>query len=696
MKWSDPNKVKAEHLKRDAYLYIRQSTLHQVFENQESTRRQYDLKGRAVALGWPAEQIVVIDSDLGQSGASATDREGFQKLVGEVGTGRAGIVMGLEVSRLARNSSDWHRLLEICALSDTLILDEDGIYDPAHFNDRLLLGLKGTMSEAELHILRARLQGGYMSKARRGELCIRLPVGFVYDAASKVQLDPDRQVRDIIALFFSTFARTGSAGDTFRTFNQQGLQFPCRPPHGPRMGELVWNDLSYSRTLEVLHNPRYAGAFVLGRTRQRKDGAGRRTTRKLNREEWSVLLHDMHDGYISWDEFEENQQRLINNNYRTRGTGGTTPPREGTALLQGIALCGVCGKRMTVHYHLHKGGLVPWYCCSRGPMRWHGDKCQEIPGAVIDESISKLVVEAVTPMALEVALSVQEELASRFEEADRLRREQVERVRYDAEAARRRYMKVDPDNRLVADTLEADWNDKLRVLAKAREEYERSCQDDKQLLGPKQRERIEALAADFPAVWSAASTTDKDRKRMLRLIIEDVTLFKHPEEITAHARFRGGATKTLSVVRPVPSWKTWLTPSQAVSEIDKLLDQHTDSEIAEILNQKGYRSGKGLRFHSKIVSKIRRDYGLKNKYDRLRERGMMTIDEVAKKAKVIRQTVRRWKKNGLLQAHPCNNKGLYLFSPTLIPPRNQRPSRKPKPVGESNDHQSRKEVQFEV
>jgi hypothetical protein len=233
-------------------------------------------------------------------------------------------------------------------------------------------------------------------------------------------------------------------------------------------------------------------------------------------------------------------------------------------------------------------------------------------------------------------------------------------------------------------------------LAKAQEEYERSCQDDKQLLVPKQRERIEALAADFPTVWNAASTTKKDRKRMLRLIIEDVTLLKHPEEITAHVRFRGGATKTLTVVRPVPSWKTWLTPSQAVSEIDKLLDQHTDSEIAKILNQKGYRSGKGLRFHSKIVSNIRRDYGLKNRYDRLRERGMMTIDEVAKETKVTLQTVRRWQKNGLLRAHPCNNKGLYLYSPTLIPLRNQRPSRKPKPIGDSNDHQCCKEVQFEV
>jgi len=696
MKLSEPTKVKAEHLKRDAYLYIRQSTLQQVFENPESTRRQYDLKGRAVALGWPAEQIVVIDSDLGQSGASATDREGFQRLVGDVGTGRAGIVMGLEVSRLARNSSDWHRLLEICALSDTLILDEDGIYDPAHFNDRLLLGLKGTMSEAELHVLRARLLGGYMAKARRGELRIRLPVGLVYDAADKVQLDPDRQVRDAIELLFTTFARTGSAGDTFRTFNQQSLQFPCRPPHGPRMGELVWNDLSYSRTLEVLHNPRYAGAFVLGRTRQRKGGTGRRTTRKLSREEWSVLLHDMHDGYISWDEFEENQQRLRDNNYRIRGTGGTTPPREGTALLQGIALCGVCGKRMAIRYHLRKGGRVPWYCCRRGPMRWPGDKCQEIPGAGIDASISKLVVEAVTPMALDVALRVQEELASRFAEADNLRRKQVERARYDAEAARRRYMKVDPDNRLVADTLEADWNDKLRTFNKTQEEYERSRQEDKQTLGPKQREHIETLAADFPAVWNASSTTDKDRKRMLRLIIEDVTLFKHPEEIAAHVRFRGGATKTLSLERPMLSWKTWLTPPQAVSEIDRLLEEHTDAEIARILNHQGYRSGKGLRFHSKIVSQIRRDNGLKNKFERLREHGMITVDEIAQKAGVTRQTVRRWQREGQLQAYPCNNKGLCLYNPTGIPLKNQRPPRKSKPLGDSNDHQRSKEVQFEV
>ena len=249
---------------------------------------------------------------------------------------------------------------------------------------------------------------------------------------------------------------------------------------------------------------------------------------------------------------------------------------------------------------------------------------------------------------------------------------------------------------LVADTLESDWNDKLRAFTKCQEEYERARQNDNHTLGPKQRERIEALASDFPKVWNASSTTDKDRKRILRLIIEDVTLFKHPEEIAAHVRFRGGATKTLSLVRPVPSWKTWLTPSQAISEIDKLLEQHTDSEIAQILNQKGYRSGKGLRFHSNIVSQIRRDYGLKNKYERLKERGMITVDEVAKRAQVTRQTVRRWQKNGLLQAYPCNNKGLYLYNPVRIPTRNRIPSRKPKSVGDSNDHQPSKEVQFEV
>lgn len=670
------NKITPDHLRKNAYLYIRQSTLYQVLVNTESTRRQYDLRQRAVALGWPEERIVVIDSDLGQSGASAKDREGFQRLVGEVGMSRAGIVMGLEVSRLARNSSDWHRLLEICALSSTLILDEDGVYDPAHFNDRLLLGLKGTMSEAELHMLRARMLGGYMAKARRGELQLRLPVGFVYDAAGKVQLDPDRQVQDAVRALFTTFRRTGSAGGSARTLVEQGVRFPCRPPHGPRMGELVWNDLTYSRTLDVLHNPRYAGAYALGRTRQRKLGSGHRTTRKLPRSEWSVLLRDLHPSYISWEDFEENQQRLYGNNWRTRGTQGTTPPREGSALLQGLVLCGVCGKHMAVRYYQREGRRAPWYYCARGPVRRACDKCQEVPGGSVDEALSKLVVEVMSPMALEVALSVHDEIEQRFDQADRLRREQVERARYAAEAARRRYLRVDPDNRLVADALEADWNDKLRALTQVQDDHERRRNNDAAVLGPEKRERIVALATDFPAVWGAASTSHRDKKRMLRLLMEDVTLVKGQEAIAVHVRFRGGGTRSVSLPRPLPAWKTWLTPAETVAEIDRLLAQHTEAKIATILNERGFRSGQGHRFRRSIVSNIRTKYRLKTRYQRLRERGMVRADELASANGVSRLTILRWRKHGLVQAHAYNDHDQCLYDPAAaVPPATPRWSR---------------------
>jgi DNA invertase Pin-like site-specific DNA recombinase len=336
-------KVRAAHLTRDAYLYVRQSTIRQVFENTESTTRQYALRDRAAALGWPVERVHVIDSDLGQSGATA-DREGFQRLVTEVGLGRAGIVLGLEVSRLARNSTDWHRLLELCALSDTLILDEDGVYDPAHFNDRLLLGLKGTMSEAELHVLRARLRGGILSKAKRGELRGPLPIGFVYDAHDVVMLDPDAHVQHVIRLFFETYRRTGSMLATVKEFHQQDLAFPRRVRRGPHLGELVWGELVHSRARQMIHNPRYAGAFFFGRTRTRRGPDGQTRVTRVPRDEW-ILLPGIHPGYISWEEYEDNLRRL-QANAQTRGPDRRrSPPREGPALLQGLVICGRCGER---------------------------------------------------------------------------------------------------------------------------------------------------------------------------------------------------------------------------------------------------------------------------------------------------------------------------------------------------------------
>src|SRR5499425_1104939 len=394
-------KVKTTHLKRNAYLYIRQSTLRQVFENSESTKRQYALRQKAVALGWPEDRIIVLDSDLGQSGASAADREGFQRLVTEVSLGRAGIVLGLEVSRLARNSTDWHRLLEICALTDALILDEDGIYDPAHFNDRLLLGLKGTMSEAELHVLRARLQGGIRNKARRGELFVRPPMGYVYTPERKMVLNPDQQVQQAVRLLFETFRRTGSAMATVKYFAEQGLQFPRRVHTGPNKGDVVWAGLEHSRALRILHNPRYTGAFVYGRTHTRKTVDGDWIIEPVPREEWEVLIREAHVGYLHWDEYEQNQRRLRDNRQAYGEDRRKSPPREGPALLQGLLICGRCGKRMTVRYHSRRGRMVPDYVCQREVIEHAEPICQHIPGAAIDEEIGNILIEAVTPVAIE-------------------------------------------------------------------------------------------------------------------------------------------------------------------------------------------------------------------------------------------------------------------------------------------------------
>ena len=388
---SAAGKITHEHLRRDAYLYVRQSTLKQVLSNTESTARQYGLRGRAIALGWAESQIIVIDTDQGQSGASAADREGFQRLVADVGMGHAGIVLGLEVSRLARNNTDWHRLLEICALAGTLILDEDGLYDPANFNDRLLLGLKGTMSEAELHFLKARLRGGVLSKARRGELVQALPVGLVYDLVGKVVLDPDVSVQGPVARVFTTFTATGSALAVVKAFAADGLLFPRRLKTGPRKGELAWGQLQHSRVLQVLHNPRYAGAFFYGRRTDSRRADGTMTTRVLPREEWTVLITDAHPGYISWEQFEATQARLAANASAHGQDRRASPPREGPALLQGLVICGKCGGRMTVRYHVRNGNQVPEYVCQSDgiqhgktdlpthPRRRDRHRCEPVP-----------------------------------------------------------------------------------------------------------------------------------------------------------------------------------------------------------------------------------------------------------------------------------------------------------------------------
>lgn len=657
---STESKVTAEHLKRWAYLYIRQSTLRQVLENTESTQRQYALQRQAVALGWPEERIIVIDHDQGQSGASTVDREGFQRLVTEVGLGKAGIVMGLEVSRLARNCADWHRLLEICALTHTLILDEDGLYDPGHFNDRLLLGLKGTMSEAELHVLKARLVGGVLNKARRGELKMPLPVGLVYDHEQKVVLDPDQQVQNSLRHLFATFARTGSAWATVQAFRREGVKFPRRGQAGA--GELTWCELTHAVVLATLHNPRYAGVFCFGRSRTWRDAEGQWHCERVPRDQWRFVQKDAHPGYLSWEQYEANQAQLLANQQAHGGgerkAGGAA--REGPALLQGLVLCGKCGRPMTLRYHQRGGRLTPDYVCAKTAVEQTEPVCQSIPGGGVDEAVGKLLVESVTPLALEVALKVQEELQARLDQADRLRQQHVQRAQYEADQARVRYMRVDPNNRLVADTLETQWNDKLRLLAQAKEECEKQRRLDAQRLTDEQKAQVLALASDFPRMWDDLKTPDRDRKRMARLLLEDVTL-RREQGVIVQVRFKGGATRQLRLPLPKTSWELRRTNSEVVAAIDQLLGQHTPLEVAQLLNQRQWRSGWGCAFTQRMVIRLAKDYHLPSRDTRLRARGLLTPQEIGELIDSKANLVDYWREQGLLRGTRRNEKNEYYY-----------------------------------
>lgn len=653
-------KVQPRHLARGAYLYIRQSSMRQVIENVESTKRQYALRGRAIALGWRDDRIIIIDHDQGASGASAAGREGFQRLVSEVGMGHAGIVMGLEVSRLARNNADWHRLLEICAFADTLILDEEGVYDPTSFNDRLLLGLKGAMSEAELHVLKARLRGGILNKVRRGEYRCLLPTGLVYDAAGHVVLDPDAQIRDVIAYFFDTFARVGSASQTVKTFRQAGVAFPSRRRRGEAT---VFQPLTASTALRLLTNPRYAGAYVYGRHHCQRTADGKmKLQQKRDHDQWLAFIPNAHPGYLSWEQFQANLAILASNG-RGYDMARASPPREGAALLQGRVVCGRCGRHFRIRYATRRGRQEAWYVCDRAHGARGEPNCQSIAGPPIDQAIGALVTQVMTPAAVELALDIRREVEARYEEADRLRGRVIERAQIDAELAQRRFMQVDPNNRLVADTLEREWNDRLRALAEAREERERARQRDRVVLDESIRQRLAVLTTDFRRLWDDPRTPNRERKRLLATFIEDATLIKLPAQgiTTIHVRFKGGKTETLTALNPKSSAQQVKTSPQLIQLVDQLLDQHIYTEIADILNAQGFRPGGAARpgrsearFTALRVAYLVHRYDLRARYDRLRDRGMLTKREAAARLGIHEATLVRWAECGLVTRHAYN------------------------------------------
>ena len=483
-----------------------------------------------------------------------------------------------------------------------------------------------------------------------------------YDTQNHVVLDPDRQVQESLRSFFQAYQRTGSATATVRFFRDQKLLFPRRLHKGPAKGELVWAPMVHSRALQILHNPRYAGAFVFGRRRMRRTVEGRTTCQCLPQEQWHTLLPGSHVGYITWEQYQQNQRCLLECALSHGADRRRSPAGQGPALLQGLVMCGVCGQRMTVQYHQRQGGLGTDYVCQRDGIEHSRPICQKVPGDLVHRAVSDLLLEMLTPLTLEVALSVEQELQSRLTEVDRLRHQQVERARYEADLTQQRFMKVDPNNRLVADVLEAEWNQKLRALNEAQEQYERQSQADRAVLNEKAKAQVKALAQDFPKLWRDSQTSDRDRKRMIRLLIEDVTLIRG-QRITAHVRFKGGSTRTLDLPLPLSAWQLRQTPKEVVAQIDQLLERYADAAVAAELNRLGLRSGMNRSFTPWLVWNIRRKYGLKDRYHRLREAGMLTQKELAQKLGVCVNTVWRWREHGLLRAHAYNDKGQYLYEP---------------------------------
>ena len=608
-------KLRNEHLTRPALVYVRQSTLLQVRDNTASTTRQYQLANRAHDLGWPESLVVVIDQDQGRSGASGSKRDGFEYLMAEVGLGRAGAVLCLEASRLARSSSDWYRLIEICALSDTLVIDEDGVYDPGQYNDRLLLGFRGTMSEAELHWLHCRLVGGKLEKAQQGTLRFRLPVGLVYDAAGCIDLDPDEEIHHAVRQVFEVFETSKSALAVVKHFADHGLAIPTRLWQRERKGEVVWHALRHARVLSILHNPFYAGAYVYGRTKTRQralPGEAPRVkgyTRQVKRDHWPTLLQDHHPGYISWCQFRRNQAQLDDNRTfdRDQHRGAI---REGGALLQGIVSCGVCGRRMTVRYM--PDGLRPIYVCAQVHKDFAGKTCQFMRGDGIDAAVAHLLLAAIEPAQLTIALEAVEHLAAQARAIDHQWQLRIERARYEAERARRRYEEVEPEYRLVARSLERDWNEKLSALDQLERDYAQMASPAASAVSETERQAIVDLVHDLPVVWHADTTTHAERKHVVRLLITDVMLTKLDQTVRVDVRWQTHTCSTLEVPRPKPASVVRRTAPEVIDRLRQLALDHTDIEIAERLNQEGYRSGQGGAFTASKVDWLRYAYGIKS------------------------------------------------------------------------------------
>lgn len=651
-------KIKSHHQERLAVVYVRQSSVHQVQHHQESTQLQYGLVAQAERLGWPTERILVIDDDLGFSGSSSEKRLGFQRLLSEVALGHVGVILGVEMSRLARSCKDWYQLLELCALFDTLISDLDGLYDPSSYNDRLLLGLKGTMSEAELHVLRQRMWQGALQKARRGELLSKGPVGYVR-SADELVFDPDEQAQGVVRTIFDQFERLGTMHAVLRHLVAEGIRMPVRPSSGPNKGQLEWRRPNQAAIQNMLTHPVYAGAYVFGRSCQSQKRKQQKRPSRLSQNEWLVLLRDRFPAYISWSQYEENQERLEQNRSIISSRGSV---RQGRALLAGMLVCGRCGYRLRTQY----GGSNsrPSYQCSARSSLYADPVCQRLKAQPLDDEVVRLAMLALQPSALAVSCQVASDFHEQREASQTLWSQKLERATYEAERAARQYHAVEPENRLVARTLELAWEEKLRSQRELEEQYERFLQEQPKSLSNEDQERIKGLAANVPALWTAASTTDVDRKEILREIIDHVVIDVEgkSEWVEARIHWAGGHQTYTRFRRPVGQLSKLSTGTQLMQYLKELLDSKISApQIANKLNEEGFLTPRGLPFNESRVRMLMLRYGLrtckKSSYQNTSplDENEWYISEITQKLQVKYGKIHQWIKDGKINARKADD-----------------------------------------
>lgn len=648
---SDNLKIQDTHRRRSAYVYIRQSSAAQVLVNRESTERQYQLSERAVQLGWAKTQIKVMDEDLAHTGSGVVTRHGFAQMTNDVAMGLVGLILCLEASRVARNNTEWYRLLDLCAVTDTLIGDLDGLYHPGLFNDRLLLGLKGTMAEAELHVLRLRLNGAIRHKAQRGELRRGLPVGLIWgEADGEVLFHPDQAVTGAIRSVFAKFAELGSARQVWLWFQSEGLLFPHECPSG----QILWVKPTYVAIHTVLSNPVYAGAYAYGKSRCERyvdeTGRVRKRVRLLPRAQWSVLIPGHHPGFIDWATFEMNQARLASN-CRPGPQQAAGVLREGSALLQGLATCGRCGRRLRVFYQ-GKNSTPGYYCANSQAFNGRGIWCLRVGGVRVDRAVVETFLAAIAPAGLEAAITAQSLGESEHQTALKQFRLQVERARYEAERAERRYRTVEPENRLVARTLETEWENKLADLRTVETELTRKEQEQRLQLTEAQREEIRALGTDLKRVWSAPTTTDRDRKDLLRSLLDEVRIDVQADQGKAHLvlRWKTSAVTELDVVWNVARKATIRTDEETIELMRRLAVHHPDAIIAGVLNRQGKKTATGESFTANRVSSLRQHWKIPcyQAPTNFPEGELLTVQAAADQLGVAASTLLRWLMDGFI------------------------------------------------